>query len=316
MKKWKKICKSIFVLPPLVTILVAVPSFLLCFVCLSEGFDGMIAYVSYTAAAYALVITITGFPVMVRSVRQWKDKTMESHPLVKKIMCHPAGRRYLTDGLFRAEVSLYPGLFINFLYIVMKLSVGIYSRSLWLIALGAYYIILALMRFFLLHHAGRFSLGKEIKSEFRRYRLCGIILLFMNQALTAVVTLVVHQNKGFEYPGLLIYGMAAYSFYITITAVVNVVKFRRYGSPVISAAKAINLVAALVSMLSLTTAMIAEFGGGEDFRRTMTAAVGGSVCTIVILMAVFMIVRATVSLKKLERSYVQDGKAENTESDF
>lgn len=300
MEKWKKIGKKIFFLPPLVTILIAVPSLTLCFVLLSMGTEGMIAYLSYGMAAYALVITITGFPAMVRQGRQWIEKNVKSHPLMKKIMQHPLGRRYLTDGLFRAKIALYPGFVINLLYIVLKLSVGIYSRSVWLVALAFYYILLALMRFFLLHHAGRAKLGEDIRSEFRRYRLCGIILLFMNQALTAVVTLVVHQNKGFEYPGLLIYGMALYSFYITITAVVNLIKFRRYGSPVISAAKAVNLVAALVSMLSLTTAMIAQFGGGEDFRKEMTAAVGGGVCTVVITMALFMIVRATLYLKKTE----------------
>ncbi|MCM1119772.1 MAG: hypothetical protein NC543_10500 [bacterium] len=226
------------------------------------------------------------------------EKNINNHPLMKKIMRYSLGRRYFTDGLFRAKIALYLDFAINLFYIALKLSVGIYSRSIWLSALALYYILLALMRFFLLHYAGRSELGEDICSELRRYRLCGIILLFMNQALTAVVVLVVYQNKGFEYPGLLIYGMALYSFYITITAVINLTKFRRYGSPVISAAKTINLIAALVSMLSLTTAMIAQFGGGEDFRREMTGAVGGGVCTFVIVMAVYMIVRATLCLKK------------------
>lgn len=305
MEKWKKIGKKIFFLPPLVTILIAAPSLTLCFVLLSMRADGMIAYLSYGMAAYGLVITITGFPEMVRGGRRWIEKNIHNHPLMKKAMQHPFGYRYLTDGLFRAKISLYPGLIINLLYIVLKLSVGIYSRSVWLVALAFYYMLLALTRFFLLHHTGRSEPGEDIQSEFRRYRLCGIILLFMNQALTAVVVLVVYQNKGFEYPGLLIYGMAMYSFYITVTAAVNLVKFRRYGSPVISAAKAVNLVAALVSMLSLTTAMIAQFGGGEDFRKKMTAAVGGGVCTVVILMALFMIVRATLCLKKSKINNLQ-----------
>lgn len=51
------------------------------------------------------------------------------------------------------------------------------------------------------------------------------------------IALAVHQNSGFEYPGMLIYVMAMYAFYAMITAVRNVIKFRRYGSPVMSAAK-------------------------------------------------------------------------------
>ena len=122
----------------------------------------------------------------------------------------------------------------------------------------------------------------------------------MNQALAGIVAFIVYQNKGYDYPGILIYAMAAYTFYITITAVINLVKFRKHGSPILSAAKAINLVAAMVSMLSLTTAMLSQFGGKNDadFRRIMTGAVGGGVCIIVLGMAVFMIVRSTKKIKQ------------------
>lgn len=138
--------------------------------------------------------------------------------------------------------------------------------------------------------------------ELKRYRLCGIVLLIMNQALAGIVVFMVHQNRGFDYPGLLIYAMATYSFYSIITAVINLVKFRKHGSPLLSAAKVINLVAAMVSILSLETAMLAQFGGDEDplFRKAMTGATGGGVCTIVIVIAAYMIWRATKMLKNIQ----------------
>ena len=137
--------------------------------------------------------------------------------------------------------------------------------------------------------------------DIRRYRLCGIMLLLMNQALMGIVIYMVRNNRGFDYPGLLIYAMATYSFYAVITAVINLVKFRKYESPVLSAAKAINLVAAMVSILSLETAMLAQFGGDDapEFRQIMTACVGGGVCVIVIGMAAFMIWRSGKLMEKL-----------------
>ena len=94
--------------------------------------------------------------------------------------------------------------------------------------------------------------------------------------------------------------MALYTFYITIAAVVNVVKFRKHGSPILSAAKVISLTAALVSMLSLATAMLAQFGQDdeEEFRRIMIGAFGGAVCAVVLAMAIYMIVRSTKQLRK------------------
>lgn len=58
-----------------------------------------------------------------------------------------------------------------------------------------------------------------------------------------------------------------------------------------SAAKIINLTAALVSMLSLETAMLTQFGAGKDaaFRQRMIAMTGTGVCALVLGMAVSMI---------------------------
>ena len=157
------------------------------------------------------------------------------------------------------------------------------------------------MRFMLLQRRKKNRHKTPMEVEIYRYRLCGIILLLMNQALAGIVIFMVHQNKGFDYPGMLIYAMAAYSFYSVITAVINIVKFRKHGSPVMSAAKAINLVAASVSILSLETAMLAQFGGDDEtFRAVMTGATGGGVCLIVIGMAVYMIWRSTRQIRELQ----------------
>jgi hypothetical protein len=155
------------------------------------------------------------------------------------------------------------------------------------------------MRTVLVGYVHREKIGKNIKREFRRYRACGYVLLFMNQALAVIVIYIVHENQGYAYPGLLIYGMAIYAFYSVITAIIDVAKFRKLGSPVLSAAKCINLTAALVSMLSLETAMLSEFGGDDPiFRLYMTGASGGVVCTFVLAMAIYMIVRSTKSIKQ------------------
>ena len=164
------------------------------------------------------------------------------------------------------------------------------------------------MRASLLHYVRKSEKNKI--SEWKRYRLCGIILLFMNIALAGIVILVIYQNSGFEYPGMLIYVMAMYAFYATIMAVRNLVKFRKYGSPVMSAAKVISLTAALVSMLALETAMLTQFGAADDpvFRQIMTASTGAGISILVLGMAVYMIVHSTKQLKCLKGKKSKDYK--------
>ncbi len=301
MNKWKHILKKIFFPPAIATIFLALFGY--GFVLAVAVFDienPVLQYLSYICSAYALIITITGFPHFIAFTKSMKQYFHE-HPLIRRVRSTAIGNRFFSDVRFRTELSLYQGLLVNSLYICMKLFSGIYYRSVWFISLSVYYVLLAIMRILLLRRGKGRTDRTPMETELRRYRLCGIMLLMMNQALAGIVIFMVHQNKGFEYPGLLIYGMALYSFYSVIIAVINLVKFRKHGSPILSAAKAINLVAAMVSILSLETAMLAQFGANEDpaFRKVMTGATGGGVCTIVITMAIFMIWNATKQLRKL-----------------
>lgn len=296
MDRLKAVLKAVFCPPPLMTFLPALLGYgFVIFVFACDVQNPFLRYASYLASAYALVITLTGLPYLSRRLKKAKSEFDESI-LMRKFRSTAVGEKYLTDIHFRNRISLSAGLMINLAYIVMKLSAGIYYRSAWFIALAVYYILLAVMRLFLI----RYMSENDREAAFRRYRLCGLILLIINQALAGIVIFIVHQNRGFQYPGILIYAMALYAFYAVITAAINVIRTRRHNSPVLSAAKAVNLVAALVSILSLTTAMLTQFGGDDDpaFRRIMTGAVGGGVCTIVIDMAFFMIYRANKELKK------------------
>ena len=300
MEQFKQILKRIFFLPPLPTVLLALFGY--AFVLLVAAFHvkiPAIQYLSYVSSSYALIITITGFPhftAFIRAVRQY----INEHPLMKKLRSTAIGERFFKDVRFRSDISLYQGFFINLLYIAMKMFSGIYYRSVWFISLAFYYILLAVMRFMLLRRGKKKAGRTTALEELYRYRLCGITLLIMNLALAGIVIFMVQQNRGFDYPGLLIYLMALYSFYSVITAVINLVRFRKHGSPIMSAAKAINLVAAMVSILSLETAMVARFSSdAEEFRRIMTGATGGGVCVIVLGMAVFMIWKCTKQIKKL-----------------
>jgi len=298
MDRMKKILKKLFFLPSVPALLISIPSYgLVIYVLACKDVKPVIAYISYFLSAYALIISITGITGIVRFIRQGIDK----HPLVRKALGIPLVDRYLREDMFRAETGLYQGFFINLLYAGIKMFSGIFYRSIWFATLAVYYILLAVMRASLLHYVRK--TGKNKIFEWKRYRLCGIILLFMNIALTGIVILVVYENSGFEYPGMLIYVMAMYTFYATITAVRNVVKFRKYGSPVMSAAKVINLTAALVSMLSLETAMLTQFGAADDpvFRQVMTASTGAGISIIVLGMAVFMLVCPTKQLKHMKK---------------
>ena len=251
-----------------------------------------IGYVSYLLSAYALTIVCVRIPSIIRSTKRFIHKTETAH-------------KYFTDDTFRIGVSLYTSLTVNSIYAAVKLFTGLFYKSLWFITLAVYYIMLTFMRFLLLRQINGNNIGNDYIAELKVYRICGVILLFMNVALSIIVTMVVVKNKGFKYFGILIYVMAAYTFYTTINSIVNVVKYHKLNSPVLSAAKTTNLVAALVSMLSLETAMVAQFGDDEIFRRNITAVTGAVVCFVVLGTAIYMIVSSTVKIHKLPKQQIK-----------
>ena len=302
MDRLKAVLKKIFFLPPLPTVLIAVPAFIFVFVMLGIWDRSALAYVSYILSAYAMIITITGLPGVIEAIRN----RIENLTLLKKIRSTALGDRLLGDAVFRSEITLHGGLFVNLLYVAINLFSGIRYRSTWFVALALYYALLSAMRAVLVRYVHRKPIGQDIPAEFRRYWACGGILLLMNQALVGIIIYMVTQNKGFSYPGLMIYAMAMYTFYITISAIINVIKYRSHGSPVMSASKAISLTAALVSMLSLETAMLARFGSDEtEFRRIMLGVSGGVICAFVLTMAVYMLVRSTKLLKNLKNNNLE-----------
>ena len=289
MKDWKQIGKRLL-FPGRAVLLAGVPlaAALLAYAFAVEGGEGIVSYVAFAFSSYMTVAVCACMPRLVR----------EAIALAHRI---PWLHRYMTDDHVRMHVSLYLSLGLNMLYAVMKLLMGVYFRSVWFVTLGVYYALLTALRFMLLGHVRRNVPGRAMASELKHFRLCGAVLIPMTIALTGVVILVIDRNEGFQYAGYLIYVAAMYAFYKVISAVVNLVKYRRYQSPVMSATKGVSLAAALVSVFALETAMLSQFGQERDplFRRIMTTATGAGICAFILSMAAVMIIHATRRLKML-----------------
>ncbi|MBQ3546693.1 MAG: hypothetical protein IJA34_17170 [Lachnospiraceae bacterium] len=203
-------------------------------------------------------------------------------------------------------IAYYLSLAANLVYVGVNIISFIFSRSMWFIILAGYYVILAIMRFLLTRYIRRVGTLKNRIGELKRSILCSVILLLVNFILSGAVLMILYQNKGYEYKGILIYVMAAYTFYITTNAIINLIKYRKYNSPVMTTTKVIALSASLVSMLALETAMFEQFG--QDMlpknKWLMVALTGADVSIIVITMSVYMIVKSYKEIKKIkEKSY-------------
>lgn len=216
---------------------------------------------------------------------------------------HPLLERYRGDAAFRARASLAASLAMNSLYAVVKAVFGAVYHSQWMGLLAAYYLLVSLIRYALLRTAVKAPDGHPMLGEWRRYRLCGIALLLLNQVVAAVVFLMVRRGDGFRYPGFIVYAAALYAFYTVIMAVIHMMRFRAKESPVLAAAKAVNLATAMVSILALETAMIDRFGTPEQavFRTVTVSLSGMAVVAGLLAMGIVMIRRANEAIRTLKQ---------------
>ena len=295
---WKKLGKSLL-FPHIAVMILLVPiaTVLLVGSMVFIGTESAIAYISYVLAAYTLTVWCMKIPDIIRFIKNFKDEN-------KYV------RKWRDDTRLRINVSLYGSLAWNALYGIFQLWLGFYHHTFWFYSLGAYYICLGAMRFFLLLHTRKYAPGKRMRGEIVKYRACGWIFLVMNLALAMIIFFMVYWNRTFEHHMITAIAMAAYTFTAFSFAIVNVVKYRKYNSPVYSATKAISLASALVSMLTLESTMLTTFSDGTMTaigRKWMLGATGCAISVLIVATAIYMIVNGTRKLKTL-KTEVDNGK--------
>lgn len=244
--------------------------------------ESVLAYPIYGMSAYSLSVFCISAPKNIRK----SVHSLKNSKFMKWFLSLDTVDRYLSDRAFRGNVSIYQGMTVDFLYMIFRMVMGIYYASVWFISMAVYYLMLAVIRAYLIVCYKQ----RNVKEETICYRNTAWFLFLLNIPMGGMILLMVRTNSGFYYPGYVIYLSALYTFYKFMIAVRNVVKFRKIGSPILSAAKVLNFIAGMVSILGLQTAMISKFStNGEGYRKMMNGITGGFVYGIVVAIAIYML---------------------------
>lgn len=287
---WKKLGKALlFPHIAIMIILVPIATVFLVYSMVFLGTESVKAIISYVLAFYTLAVWCLKIPYLIQFFKTFGEKNKYA-------------KIWREDTRFRVNVSLYGTLIWNTAYALLQLGMGFWHHTFWFYSLAGYYISLAVMRFFLVRHTSKHKPGEKMQEELRKYRACGIVFLIMNLALALIIFFMVYWNRTFHHHEITTIALAAYTFSSFAVAIVNVVKYRRYNSPVYSASKAISMASACVSMLTLESTMLTTFGDGTmsmTGRRVLLGISGGVISAFIIAMAIYMIVQGTKKIKLL-----------------
>ena len=255
--------------------------------------ENILVYLIYSLSAYSLTIWLAALPGLTKRAKS----AMMGSKLMRKAAASPIMGRYFKDLAFRGSISIYQGIAVNLFYVAFRIMAAIRYVSVWFLSMAVYYLVLGGLRAYLIVCYRR----RTPELERRCYHTTAWFLFLLNIPMGGMIVLMVRTDSGFSYPGYVIYLSALYTFYTMITSAINLIRFRRLGSPILSAAKVLHFVAAMMSILGLQTAMISRFSeNGENYRRMMNAITGGFVYCIVILIAIYMLLHGRYLRKKAE----------------
>lgn len=227
--------------------------------------DTPLAYLGYLVMAYSLLIIVVFLSDLARQhVLSRLVQAMDRLPLFHRLRHDPD---------FKSWFLLLVSLFLNVLYSLMNLGIGYGYQSFWFVTLGAYYLLLTILRTLLLWGMKPGDFGKDRGKELGRQRLTGFILLLLDIILTGMVILVFDRSNHVGYQGYLILVIAPYTFFLVISAFIHLIKEHRAKSPVLATSKAVSFASALVSMLMLEIAMLDRYGeaDGKTFQDVFIA---------------------------------------------
>lgn len=255
--------------------------------------ENILVYLIYSLSAYSLTIWLAALLGLTKRAKS----AMMGSKLMRKAAASPIMGRYFKDLAFRGSISIYQGIAVNLFYVAFRIMAAIRYASVWFLSMAVYYLVLGGLRAYLIVYYRR----RTPELERRCHHTTAWFLFLLNIPMGGMIVLMARTDSGFSYPGYVIYLSALYTFYTMITSAINLIRFRRLGSPILSAAKVLHFVAAMMSILGLQTAMISRFSeNGENYRRMMNAITGGFVYGIVILIAIYMLLHGRYLRKKVE----------------
>ena len=159
----------------------------------------------------------------------------------------------------------------------------------WYICICIYYIILSVIRILLLRTravAGRRA-SQEDHSLRTMLQAVYVLLILMNVALIAPIAVMVRGGRSYFLGLIPAIAMAVYTTYRITAAIIHYRRSRKTNDPVNTALRTINLVDALVAVLSLQNTLICATSGTATSMMQLTAWTSAGILLVIVLITVF-----------------------------
>lgn len=253
-----------------------------------EPVQTILHYILYILSAISLTYFIYIVVIFAPKIRQGSISFLRKFKITNEMLDN-YGYRTLMFAIF--------SFILNIAYVIFIGVLAIKTHSAWYISITAYYLILSIMKGNIFYSKKKYN--TDIKRA-RAYRYCGIMFILLTFAFSGIIVLIYTSSMYFEYAGIIIYAVAAFTFYKLVLGIVNIFKARYQDDLYIQSIRNVNLVSALISLVVLQVALFQEFSPHNN-TSFANGLVGGLVSIIILALGIFMIVKANRKIREIQK---------------
>lgn len=260
---------------------------------------------AFVFSGFALIYMVFATALL---VRRWGKR------LVRAVDKYKFTRNLHKSYEFRTLFFSGCSFVFNVGYTVFICVLAVMYQSSWYGILAMYYILLTMARGGVLveNQKNVKRYGDDVKrlqiENIGGYRYCGIMILALTLALSVAVVQMAVEGAIFNIPYGLIYAFGAVAFFRVVLAIRNLVKARRYDDLIVHAVRNVNIITALLSLLSFQTAFFAAFP--PEWNPALFNAISGTiVCLVGVSLGIYMVSFSGYLRKKL----LSNVKADNVD---
>lgn len=257
--------------------------------------NGLYAFIAYTVCALILLYAVYVATISVLRLRRKIIEEADKYAFTRKMHKSYA---------FRTSVFVATSLVVNLGYTVFFAVMAFSGASTWYAALALYSVLLVATKTGMLienamdEYRYKYDPEKLYKGKIGTYRYCGVMIVVLGLALAVSVVQIVRDGAGLHLPTWALYPTVLFTIYRSVMAAINVARSSRFDDMVVRAAKNVNMAAAVVSILTLQTAILAVVQPNFN-PRVLNALTGVIVCVGLIALGVLMIVYSHRAKRRL-----------------
>lgn len=195
---------------------------------------------------------------------------------------------------YKAVFMAVFSLAINLIFIIYNLYLGIFYQDAFAIGISIYYFLLSWIISATLFVEKKIAGEDEkikAKTRAKNYKISSIFVFIIDFCLIAPIILMATHPKEVTFGLIPAIAMAAFCVYKIVVAIINYIRSKKSQNPTTILLKEINIIGAIVSILSLQHTLIMVNGGMNESMRILSLVTSIGFLLLITIFSIISFVR-------------------------